>query len=154
MPKSIMALDKLVDFLAGEDNYWQEVIETPHLWGAKKKQVEAAKLRHLNKRCRLAHYMERGADPERTSSTQGIDIISLLEDFENSNDGEDDGDKEDVIDCTDTLPSQPQPKVAHPAPSVASNSTNKKYTQCPTCKKSRPHQNACLVFANLVAPRY
>jgi hypothetical protein len=129
-----MALDKLVDFLAGEDNYWQEVMETPHLWGAKKKQVEAAKLRHLNKRHRLAHYMERGIDPERVGSTQGIDIISLLEDFENSNDGEDSGDSDDAVDCVNTLPPQPQLKVARPAPSIAS-STNKKFAQCTTCKR-------------------
>jgi len=130
-----MALDKLVDFLTREDNYWQEVIETLHLWGAKKKQVEAAKLRHLNKRRRLTHYMEQGNDPERVSNMQGIDIASLLEDFKNSNDGEDGSDSDNVVDCADTLPPQPQPKIARLAPSIASNSTNKKYTQCSICKK-------------------
>jgi hypothetical protein len=135
MPKSVMALDKLVDFLAGEDNYWQEVIETPHLWGAKKKQVEAAKLHHLNKCRRLAHYMERGTNSERVGGTQGIDITSLLEDFENSNDGENGSDSNNVVNCADALPPQPQPKVARPTPPTTSNGTNKKFMQCPTSKK-------------------
>jgi hypothetical protein len=135
MHRSVMALNKLVDFLAGEDNYWQEVIETPHLWGAKKKQIEVAKLHHLNKRRHLAYYIERDTDSERVGGTQDIDITSLLEDFENSNNGEDGSDSDHVVNCADALSPQPQPKVAQPAPPTTSNGTNKKFMQCPTCKK-------------------
>jgi hypothetical protein len=79
--------------------------------------------------------MEQENYPERASITHAIDIVSLLEDFKNSNAGKDGGNSDDVVDCVDTLLSQPQPKVTQPAPPTTSNGTNKKFMQCPTCKK-------------------
>lgn len=38
-----MALDKLVDFMVGEDEYWQRVVATAKLWEAKQKQVATAR---------------------------------------------------------------------------------------------------------------
>jgi hypothetical protein len=36
MPCKPLALDKMVDFLAGEDEYWCRIVNDPRLWGDKK----------------------------------------------------------------------------------------------------------------------
>lgn len=63
MPRSAMALDKLVDFLASEDEYWQQVVATADLWEKKKKRVAAAKEQYAKRRRGLAQYLERDSDP-------------------------------------------------------------------------------------------
>jgi hypothetical protein len=58
MPHTPLTLDKMVDFLVDEDNYWQRLLKDPHLWGAKEKKAAFTHMRHTNKRCHLSHYRD------------------------------------------------------------------------------------------------
>jgi hypothetical protein len=123
-----MALDKLVDFLAEEDKYWQRAVASAQLWKAKKKQVLAAKERYAKKRRHLAHYLERDSDPNRMS-TEDIDAMALLEALLLEDDN--------TIDLVDIVPLQPQSRAASSQPVPPTGDANKSlhFTQCPTCNK-------------------
>lgn len=133
MPQCTMALDKLVDFLAGEDEYWQRITLTPHLWDAKKKKVTAAKERHLKARRRVSHYVQRGTDPDRAGNSQGINVASLLEDFETSRSEANNDD--DITDLTEISPSKSQQKSQHMPPVVSTAAKSSRFSQCPTCQR-------------------
>jgi hypothetical protein len=67
MPSKPLALDKMVDFLAGEDEYWRRVVNDPRLWRERTKNNAAAKEKHLRKRCRLAFYRNHSEDVNHQS---------------------------------------------------------------------------------------
>jgi hypothetical protein len=75
LPKKPLVLDKMVDFLAEEDKYWNRTCDTNHLWEARKKETARAQARHVNKRRTLKHYRERSASSEPT-----VDFDFTMED--------------------------------------------------------------------------
>jgi hypothetical protein len=88
MPRTPLALDKMVDFLAGEDQYWQKMLHDRHLWDAKEKETASARTRHVNKRRRLCHYRDRSnnnsskEDDVKRPTTTESPIFDLTKDEE------------------------------------------------------------------------
>lgn len=112
MPRAALSLDKMVDFLAGEDEYWRRIVNDSRLWAEKKMKHEAAQERHRRKRRMLKHYVERGNNPERSGDS---DIISISSDlFSGSENGDDDGDGS--IDDTMEMKDAPPPPSSPPFP--------------------------------------
>jgi hypothetical protein len=74
MPRNPLALDKMVDFLAGEDEYWCRVVNDPRLWGDKKRDATASQVRHQDKRRRLSNYRQRD---ESTADEFIIELVDL-----------------------------------------------------------------------------
>lgn len=56
MPRSTLALDVMVDFLAEEDKYWEHLVADSRLWQAKRKESNSAKEQHSTKRRQLGYY--------------------------------------------------------------------------------------------------
>jgi hypothetical protein len=74
MPRKPIALDKMVDFLAGEDEYWCRIVNNPRLWGDKKRDATASQVRHQDKRRRLSNYRQCN---ENTVHESIIDLVNL-----------------------------------------------------------------------------
>jgi hypothetical protein len=167
IPRTIMALDQLVDFLAGEDKYWERIVATTQLWDAKQKQVKDAKKHYAKKRHGLACYMEKDNNLDR-ASTEDIDVMALLEaefeekekeynkDEKNNTAGNKKEDiDDDIINLVD-MDSQPRSSLPVP-PSFGNHNNNSKslwFTQYPTCKKIKVPLSVCWAYASLVAPSH
>lgn len=93
MPRNAMSLDKMVDYLAAEDEYWKRVVNDPRSWSAKKTSHSSSQERHRRKRQMLKHYVERGGDSERSDVVDQFissDILSSDGDTERAEDDLDD----------------------------------------------------------------
>jgi hypothetical protein len=107
MPHTPLALDKMVDFLAGEDNYWQRLLKDPHLWDAKEKEAAFAHARHTNKRCHLSHYRDWGNSPKeyngKCPTTSKSPIFNLTKDDESEEEDKERSDFDSAY-CFNDLP--------------------------------------------------
>ena len=89
MPDKSLALDKMVDFLAEEDEYWRRTMTDTRLKQARKDQKTKSQAAHTSKRRRLSHYYDRTKDITRRS--ESIDVWDI--------------DTEDTVDTVDLFPS-------------------------------------------------
>jgi hypothetical protein len=114
LSKMPLALDDMVDYLAGEDKYWCSIVNHPKSWSEKKTRSASAKARHIGKRRRLAHYYDRSKDTNRRSESlnvfdlaaedkdgDGDETDSTSADSETRADMEDDGDIIDLVTLSD-----------------------------------------------------
>jgi hypothetical protein len=74
MPRKPLTLDKMVDFLTSEDEYWCRVVNDPRLWGDKKRNATASQARHQDKRCCLSNYRQCNENAVHESI---IDLVDL-----------------------------------------------------------------------------
>jgi hypothetical protein len=74
MPRKPLALDKMVDFLAGEDEYWCRVVNDLRLWGDKKRDATASQVRHQDKRRRLSNYRQCNENTVHKSISDLVDL--------------------------------------------------------------------------------
>lgn len=144
MPRDVLPLDKMVDFLAEEDEYWCRLRNDPRSWTEKQKGTAAAKERHLKKRRRLSHYL----DPNTTVRRPSVSLtLSELED-------EDEDEDDDVGDYTPQEPPTP-PGLFDVADTRqgdsltnADNDSNEPIVYgrkrlCPTCNRSKIINKDC-----------
>lgn len=83
MPRTPLPLDKMVDFLAAEDEYWNRMVHDERLWQEKKMSHSAAQERHVRKRRMLKHYVQRENNPVHDSIP-----LSFSSDLLSSSDGD------------------------------------------------------------------
>jgi hypothetical protein len=96
MPRRVLALDDMVDFLAQEDEFWNCRTQDARLWAEKKHQFETSKERHTEKRRRLSYYYERKNRVDRSSQSLSVfdvydGISTLFSSNEYVRDTEDEG---------------------------------------------------------------
>lgn len=84
-----MSLDKVVDYLASEDEYWRRLVNDPCLW-TEEEEEDYARLvsgeRHRRKHRMLKHYVERGNNPDRADTMDMRSISSDLLSSDGNND--------------------------------------------------------------------
>lgn len=89
MPRGAMSLDKMVDYLAAEDEFWNRLVNNPRLWAEKKASHASSQERHRKKRRMLKHYVKRGEDQERWDVVDRVvssDLLSSDDEEMESND--------------------------------------------------------------------
>ena len=77
MPRRVLALDDMVEFLAQEDEFWDRRVHDSRLWKEKKDQYDTSHERHREKRRRLSHYYERKNHTDRKS--QSLSVFDVCE---------------------------------------------------------------------------
>jgi hypothetical protein len=98
MPSTPLALDKMVDLLAKEDEYWRRTYNDPRLLGERKRDAAAANKRHV-KRIHASHYL----NPAGSNRKEGDIIFDLTNntdddlDFDSTLSHNDNSDNDDDI---------------------------------------------------------
>jgi hypothetical protein len=109
MPKTLLAIDQMVDFLTNEDKYWRQMVINPMLWSQKKVQHAKVQQKQLHKRQTLDHYILQG-NPDLTSrSILVTDNLLYKEEGITTTTNDDDN---DIMDLT-SIPNTPS--STHPA---------------------------------------
>jgi hypothetical protein len=57
MPNRSLPADKMIDFLADEDQYWQRIVDDPRQWAAKKMQHRSAQTQNSKRRRTITTYL-------------------------------------------------------------------------------------------------
>jgi hypothetical protein len=78
LPRMPLAVDKMVDFLAKEDAFWCNLVNTPALWSERKIQTAIAKAQHLKARSTVANLL--GNKDVRGHATRSDDTCDLPKD--------------------------------------------------------------------------
>jgi hypothetical protein len=78
LPRMPLAVDKMVDFLAKEDAFWCNLVNTPALWSERKIQTAIAKAQHLKARSTAANFL--GNKDVRGRVAQPDDAFDLPQD--------------------------------------------------------------------------
>lgn len=133
MPRKILALDHMVDFLANEDKYWQRTLNDPRLWNEKKSDRDSAQEQHKRKRTTLKNYVDRST---KSDSSSMVTIAS---------DGEDDG---LILGTVDPLVLSLSTSSGKP-PEKKRRRTRKllqPHEVCPKCNENKRHQDCNLGF--------
>jgi hypothetical protein len=68
MPCCPLTIDRVVDFFAGEDKFWNHTATDPDTWKQKQRDHYAAQERHYKEWQTLKHYVECGQDTKRNST--------------------------------------------------------------------------------------
>jgi hypothetical protein len=135
MPRNVLALDAMVDFLAGEDEYWRRIVNDPRSWGYKQTEAAAGRERHLKKRRKLSHYVD-----SRNTTVPRPSVSLTLSDLEDEDD-----DREDYVHKEPFAPPG-LPEVADGG-LVNDHNNNEaasgRKRPCSTCKRSKIINKDC-----------
>lgn len=142
MPRKAMSLDKMVDYLASEDEYWRRLVGDPRLWAEKKTAHDESQERHRKKRRMLKHYIERGANPERSDVVDTCVISSdLLSSDETENDTVDANSSSPTT--TTTIPANKPQKQRKPR---KPNLTTPMHERCLKCRLYKFNEQCSLTM--------
>lgn len=131
MPRNAMSLDKMVDYLAAEDEYWKRTVNDQRLWAEKKTSHSSSQERHRRKRQMLKNYVERGNDVERSDAVDQVISSDLL-----SSDGENErvDDDIDVNSSTITTTTSSSSKPLKQRKPRKPNPTTPMHERCLQCR--------------------
>lgn len=77
MPTVPLSIDKMVDWLAEEDKYWERTVSDPKLWATRKADTKKRQQRYLKKRLTLKGMVPR--ETNNATSSQPISISDMYD---------------------------------------------------------------------------
>lgn len=156
MPRNAMSLDKMVDYLAAEDEYWRRLVNDSRLWTEKKASHASSQDRHRRKRRMLSSYVERGNNEERSDAVISSDLLSSDGDNERIEDNTSDLESISSFSSTTTTTTSSSSMQIHPSPTskVEGSATFHSTTTSCCCTTSTNNSTFCFWYQRQVGEGY